>query len=117
MAFEADVRTTGSVAILDMEGDLDAQADEGLSVAHALAIEAEPEVVILDFTDVGFINSTGIALLVRILMEARQQGREVRAAGLTSHYRHIFEITQLAEFMTFHADEPAALAGTAPAGA
>jgi len=117
MSFEADVRTRGSLAVLDMAGDLDAHADEGITVAHALAIEADPEVVVLDFTDVGFINSTGIALLVRILMEARQQGREVRAAGLTSHYRHIFEITQLAEFMTFHADEPAALAGTASAEA
>ena len=93
MSFEADVRTRGSLAVLDMAGDLDAHVDDGITVAHALAIEADPEVVVLDFTDVGFINSTGIALLVRILMEARQQGREVRAVGLTSHYRHIFEIT------------------------
>lgn len=117
MSFRADVRSEGSAAVLDMEGDLDAHAEGDLTAAHALVVAADPRVVVLDFGDVGFINSTGIALLVRILMEAQRQGREVRAAGLTSHYRHIFEITQLAEFMTFHADGPAALAGTAPAGA
>ena len=53
----------------------------------------------LDFGHVGFINSTGIALVVRLLAEARRDGRTVRALGLTEHYREIFRITRLSDFM------------------
>jgi anti-anti-sigma factor len=54
----------------------------------------------LDFSDVGYINSTGIALIVRLLAEARRDHRTVQATGLTEHYREIFRITRLADFMT-----------------
>ena len=44
----------------------------------------------IDFGDVGYINSTGIALIVRLLTHARRDGRAVLALGLTEHYREIF---------------------------
>ena len=53
----------------------------------------------LDFGEVGYINSTGIALVVRLLADARRDGRGVRAVGLTPHYREIFRITRLSDFM------------------
>jgi hypothetical protein len=33
----------------------------------------------------------------------------VRAVGLSDHYRHIFEITRLADFMSFFANEDEAV--------
>ena len=48
---------------------------------------------------VGYINSTGIALVVRLLADARRDGRTVRAVGLTEHYQEIFRITRLSDFM------------------
>jgi anti-anti-sigma factor len=48
---------------------------------------------------VGYINSTGIALVVRLLADARRDGRAVRAIGLTEHYQEIFRITRLSDFM------------------
>jgi anti-sigma B factor antagonist len=56
--------------------------------------------VLLDFSDVDYINSTGIALIVGILAEARKHGQELQAAGLAEHYREIFRITRLSDFMT-----------------
>jgi anti-anti-sigma factor len=55
--------------------------------------------VTLDFADVGYINSTGIALVVRLLADARRDGRAVKAVGLTPHYREIFRSTRLSDFM------------------
>ena len=43
---------------------------------------------------------TGIALVVRLLADARRDGRAVRARGLTEHYREIFRITRLCDLMT-----------------
>ena len=65
----------------------------------------------LDFTAVGYINSTGIALIVRLLANARRDRREVRARGLTEHYREIFRITRLSDFMTLLDEAPAAAGG------
>ena len=59
----------------------------------------DPHRVSLDFGRVGYINSTGIALVVRLLADARRDGRTVRAVGLTEHYQEIFRITRLSDFM------------------
>ena len=81
-------------------GDLDSRADEALAAAYARGRggwrrRGSPSTS----GHVGYINSTGIALIVRLLAEARRDGRTVRAIGLTPHYREIFRITRLSDFM------------------
>ena len=66
--------------------------------------------MVLDFEGAGYINSTGIALIVGLLAKARARGLPVRAFGLTPHYREIFEITRLADFLAITADEDSAVA-------
>ena len=82
-----------------MHGDLDSRADAELSNAYGEVASLGSHRLTLDFGDVGYINSTGIALVVRLLAEARRDGRGVRAVGLTPHYREIFRITRLSDFM------------------
>jgi anti-anti-sigma factor len=65
-----------------------------------------------DFEHVGYINSTGIALIVRLLTSARADGRTVRAVGLTDHYRQIFEITRLSDYMEISDGVPIGAAAT-----
>jgi anti-sigma B factor antagonist len=69
--------------------------------------------VLLDFSRVDYINSTGIALIVSILGRARSEGRTVIASGLSEHYRQIFTITRLSDFITLYDDEAGAVAGLA----
>lgn len=110
--FEARVRRDGSTAIVDLRGPIDAAADARLEEAYEEATGEAPGGVVLNFADVGYINSTGIALIVGILAKARKSGTAVRACGLSDHYREIFEITRLADFVQIFPDEPSALAGT-----
>ena len=96
-----DVSTTvPGEARLAMRGDVDIAADEALSAAYRTASEASPSRVILDFAGVDYINSTGIALIVRLLAEARRDHRDVVALGLSYHYREIFRITRLSDYLT-----------------
>jgi len=46
---------------------------------------------------------------VSILARARAEGRGVAAIGLTEHYRHIFDITRLSDFIEVCADLETAL--------
>jgi anti-sigma B factor antagonist len=106
---EAKVRTRDGAVIIDLSGDIDAAADEVLSTAYADAAASGPGMVVLNFEKVNYINSTGIALIVGVLAQARKEQREVKACGLTEHYRHIFEITRLADFMPMFDDETTAV--------
>lgn len=108
MTFHADARHEGAAAVIRMAGDLNATADAALLAAHAEAVGDGSDLLILDFGDVGYINSSGIALIVTLLTDARRARRRVVARGLTDHYRHIFQITRLSDYMDLDGD------GTAP---
>jgi anti-anti-sigma factor len=97
--FGAEITEVPDEVRLRLSGDLNARADETLAGAYAQVAALGPRRVSLDFGHVGYINSTGIALVVRLLADARRDGRTVRAVGLTPHYREIFEITRLSDFM------------------
>ena len=109
--FSASVRHDGAVAIVDLRGEINGAAEIPLQAGYAEATVPDPRVVLLNFAAVDYINSTGIALIVAILAQARRASRRLLACGLSEHYVEIFEITRLADFMTVFPDEQSALAG------
>jgi anti-anti-sigma factor len=104
---EVAVRTGGGDAVIDLMGDVNASAEDALMAGYAQATEGGAAAVTLNFADAEYINSTGIALIVGLLAQARTHGVEVKAAGLSDHYREIFEITRLADFMTIEGSSDA----------
>jgi anti-anti-sigma factor len=103
--FSADVEAVPDAVRLRLRGDIDLAADAGLAEAYARVAELGTRRVTLDFRHVDYINSTGIALIVRLLAEARRDGREVHAAHLTDHYREIFRITRLSDYVVLDDEE------------
>ncbi len=97
--FGAEIAEVSDGVEVRMTGDLNSRADAALAEAYAGVAALDAKNVSLDFHNVGYINSTGIALIVRLLAEARRDGRTVRAVGLTDHYQEIFRITRLSDFM------------------
>ncbi len=65
--------------------------------------------VVLDFRELEYLNSSGIGLVVTMLVRANRAGQQLAAFGLTEHYRHIFELTRLNDAIAIHDDERAAL--------
>jgi anti-sigma B factor antagonist len=109
-AFDAQVRREKPRAIiLDLHGEINGFAEDALNRAYAEAERERPETILLNFTDVDYINSTGIALIVGLLARARQQHIPLRACGLSEHYMEIFTITRLVDFMGLYGDEASAL--------
>lgn len=104
------VRRRDGVAVIDLAGDVNRGAEAALEGAWQEATAESPTAVVLNFEGAGYINSTGIAVIVGMLARARAAGIEMRAYGLTPHYREIFEITRLSDFMSIHADELSARA-------
>jgi anti-anti-sigma factor len=106
--FEAEVRVEPGLAVVVLSGDIDRDAEAGLAAAYIAAGQAS--VILLDFSAVGYINSTGIALIVRFLADGRRDRREIRACGLSPHYAEIFELTRLSDYMRIFADAASASA-------
>jgi anti-anti-sigma factor len=106
-ALVASVRHNGEVAVVDLVGQLDGTAEKTLNTAWEAV--GDVPVVVLNFTESTYINSTGIALIVGILGRARVENKKVRAFGLMDHYREIFSITRLSDFIEIHTDEAGAV--------
>jgi anti-sigma B factor antagonist len=115
--FSVVVQGGPDVVTLVMAGDLGAEADTALDDAYARATASGATVIVLDCSAVQYINSTGIALIVRLLADARRNRREVRAFGLTPHYVEIFQITRISEFVRIFDSPAGALAVGLPATA
>ncbi len=110
----ATLRRAGATAILDLEGDIDAHADAPLQQAweDALATAPPPARLLLNLARVEYINSTGIAVIVALMAQARRAGLPLLVCNLSEHYAEIFRITRLADYMAVFLDEAAALAAT-----
>jgi len=111
--FRAEVGGTGEFAVIELHGDVNVAAEAGLEAAYQDVAAVDARTVLLDFSDADYINSTGIALIVRLLADARREGREVRACGLTAHYLEIFQITRLSDFLQIFDDRASASAVSA----
>jgi anti-anti-sigma factor len=107
---EVTVRKREGAAVIDLVGDVDAAAEVALQRAYDEATRDRHSVV-LNFAQTDYINSTGIALIVGLLAQARARAVHMTACGLSAHYREIFEITRLADFMTIADNEEGALGG------
>ena len=105
------VRKRGAVALIDLGGDIDGTAEHSLRAAWREATQDRPEAVVLNFVRAGYINSTGIALIVGLLAQARAAKIPLSAFGLSTHYEEIFQITRLADFMAIRSDEDSAVNG------
>jgi anti-anti-sigma factor len=108
--FSADVRIENDHAVIDLHGEINAQADEALNQAYAEVDHHNPDMIVLNFSDVDYINSTGIALIVGLLAQSRKTHRRLVVYGLSEHYVQIFQITRLSDFMDIFQDEASALA-------
>jgi anti-anti-sigma factor len=108
---EVAVRERDGVAVIDLVGDVAAAAERTLQDGYAEATAGGAGSVVLNFAGADYINSTGIALIVGLLAQARTHGVGITACGLSDHYREIFEITRLADFMTITDSEDGALSG------
>jgi anti-sigma B factor antagonist len=106
-----NVRKAGSAAsIIDIQGEVTAFAEQVLNEAYGQASAKGIRAVVLNFSRLEYMNSSGIGLLVTTLIRANRQGQKLLAFGLNEHYRHIFELTRLNEAIGVYDNEAEALA-------
>lgn len=97
-------------SVIDIQGEINAFAEGVLMEAYTQACAQNPKLIILNFTGLEYMNSSGIGLLVTLLIRANRQKQRLLAYGLTEHYQQIFELTRLNEAIGIYETEALALA-------
>ena len=90
-------KINNTASIIDIEGDVSAFAEEALMEAYSEASSPTTRTIILNFNGLEYMNSSGIGLLVTLLIRINRQKQRMLAFGLSDHYKHIFELTRLNE--------------------
>ena len=95
--------------IIDIEGEINSSAEPVIMDAYNRACDAGARTIIMNFNGLEYMNSSGIGLLVTLLIRIRRQNQRLLAYGLNDHYRQIFELTRLNEAIAIYAAETEAL--------
>jgi anti-sigma B factor antagonist len=98
------------ISIIDIRGDVNTQTENTLIDAFSRASSRGVPVIALNFANLEYMNSSGIGLLVTLLIRAQRQHQRLIAFGLSEHYRQIFELTRLNEAIVLYANEAEAIA-------
>ena len=104
-------RASAVAAVITVRGELTGATDAALMGAYSQAADPSTRVVIFDFSELDYMNSTGIGLLVTLLVRAQRQRQKLMAFGLSAHYREILSLTRLDEAIGVVDSEAEALAG------
>jgi anti-sigma B factor antagonist len=99
----------GRTGIIHIKAEVNAFAENALMDAYTQATSQGARSIVLDFSDLEYMNSSGIGLLVTLLIRANRQKQRLVACGLTDHYQQIFELTRLNEAITIYPSETDAL--------
>ena len=103
-------RVNPTASIIDIQGEVSAFAEKVLMDAYMEASTSTTSAIILNLSKLEYMNSSGIGLLVTLLIRVNRQQQRLLAFGLSQHYRTIFEITRLNEAIGIYDTETQALA-------
>ena len=105
-----------TTSVFDIDGEVTGFAEEVLMDAYTRASMHGAKNIALNFTDLDYMNSSGIGLLVTLLVRIQRQKQKLLAFGLSEHYKQIFELTRLNEAIGIYETEQEAVRAVAEAG-
>ena len=98
------------VAVLRFEGDIASTSKDAVLGLYQTLPKDSNKLILLDFTKVDYINSSGIALVIQLLIEASNSGQKVYAFGLSAHFNKVFTMVGITKYAQLFASEGDALA-------
>ena len=98
------------VAVLRFQGDIASTSKDAVLGAYQGLPKETTKLILLDFTGVDYINSSGIALVIQLLIEATNAGQKVCAFGLSAHFNKVFTMVGITKYAGLFPTQAEALA-------
>ena len=99
-----------SVTVLRFEGDIASTSKEAVLGTYQALPKETVRLVLLDFTKVEYINSSGIALVIQMLIEASNSDQKVFAFGLSPHFTKVFTMVGITKYAGLFPSQAEAMA-------
>ncbi|MCG6989507.1 MAG: STAS domain-containing protein [Gemmatimonadetes bacterium] len=93
MSFQ--VSQSGGITLVEVEGQLIVGNRQELKQKVLEHLEGGERKFVIDFSDTGYIDSSGLGVLVSLSKKIREQGGELRLSSLNEDLRTLFELTKL----------------------
>jgi len=104
-------KVPGGVCQVKVEGQLIVGNRQELKSVVQEAVDRGERKFLIDFSQTGYIDSSGLGALVSLSKKVREQGGELRLAGLNEDLRSLFELTKLDTLFAIADTPEQALAG------
>ena len=98
------------VTVLRFEGDIASTSKDAVLGVYQALPKATNKLILLDFTKVDYINSSGIALVIQMMIAAGKRGQKIQTFGLTPHFQKVFTMVGITKYTSLHPDEATACA-------
>ena len=89
------VRKEKDVVVVEVDGQLIVGNRQEMKAKVLDALEAGDRKFLIDFTKTGYIDSSGLGVLVSLSKKIRDEGGDLRLAGLNEDLKTLFELTKL----------------------
>ena len=91
---EHQIRTEGSVSVLELNGDLDVSSAPTLQTALQQLMDDGRQLVVLDLGAVPFMDSSGLGVLVAANRRLIAAGGQIALASAAPALRKVFQLTR-----------------------
>ena len=98
------------VTVLRFEGDIASTSKDAVLGIYQALPKDSTKLILLDFTGVDYINSSGIALVIQLLIEASNAGQKVYAFGLSPHFTKVFTMVGITKYAGLFPSQTEAMA-------
>jgi len=98
-----NVNWVDKAAVVEMAGEINLAHSNQLQDDLTEVIAKQPQRVVLDLAGVTYMDSSGIASLVKMLSRTRAIGASLHLAAMSDRVRSLFEITRLDDVFHIHA--------------
>ena len=88
-------RDGSGVTVVKVEGQLIVGNRQELKELVFAALDKGDRRILIDFSQTGYIDSSGLGVLVSLSKKIREQGGDLRLAGLNEDLQTLFELTKL----------------------
>src|SRR3954462_2920018 len=89
------IKKQGEICVVDVEGQLIVGNRQELKQKVLDELEKGEKKFLIDFAQTGYIDSSGLGVLVSLSKKIREQGGEQRLANLNNHLKTPFARTKL----------------------
>jgi anti-anti-sigma factor len=107
---EVETRAEPAASVIELHGDLSADGEAQVKEAYTAAVASGRGAVLFDLSHTAYINTSGISVLIAIVMEAKKTGVTVLVSGASPHYKKVFDLVRFSSFVSMYDDQAAALA-------